>query len=1054
MSAIRHPVEITRLLKASGPLTKRITLGPDGSLKSDGSACVMSRGAACRVRFDSLDAFAEHIGSLAPNEAIALGMLRPDLPDNVEITTKGKLNGTARPDLIARTGDHITYQPDKPALALIDVDTKGMPVAVRERIKEAGGFWGALVAVLPELATASRVTRRSTSAGISRADSGEPLAGSDGQHVFVLVRDGADIERFLRTLHERCWLHGFGWRMVGAGGQLLDRSIVDRMVYAPERLVFEATPILESPLIQDQSSRLPIVTEGTALNTVTTCAPLTIVEQAKLRDLRVKERHRLAPDAGKARDAFILQQSKRLAERTGMSAESAAQVIARQCRGILLPGLVLPFDDAELAGTTVADVLADPARFEDATLADPLEGVEYGVGKAKIMRRTDGSPWIHSFAHGRTVYELKLDAGAIETALNKAPANEVAAAFVRLALAAELDADELEHLRDLASQRAGVGKRAIERKLKAARRERASQRAREERDRRAAERQDPRPQIEAPTPDAPWLPQMQVLNDVLGRSTAPEPPMRDIDGVIAQVRVRRVPNMHALTQRGSNEEDTDKTRLPPPEQPLLTRLDEPQLAELIERHIEYVDETGRPVHLASPFVKHFHTRTDDALPIVAAIATLPIVLADGAILAGRGLDCERGIVFRILPELLAVLPPREQCDADAVFEAFRFLLDDWLCDVAADFTGKCILIAGALTLIERSLLPDRPVFFVTAGRRGGGKTTTLIMLLMAVTGVRPAAAAWSTNEEERRKALLAYLMEALPSLIWDNIPRGMQISCPHVERSCTTAFYSDRRLGVSEMVAVAASVIHFFTGNNIAPRGDLASRSLRVRLEVDRADPENRPFKHTDPIGWTEANRGRILSALYTILLGNPNLRPGSNTAPQTRFKTWWRLIGSTIEFAAKDYTDRVAALVVDVDPACKPVEISFRNLFLSQEEDDEESASLADALAALAATDWPQPDGAPKKAGPFQAADLARRLNDQSEYRIDAEKERVATLREFLFPTAPPNQTVTAKAVGKRLKRHIGEPVKRGDRTLILKEWRGPNGGPKGALSYCVQAS
>ena len=51
-----------------------------------------------------------------------------------------------------------------------------------------------------------------------------------------------------------------------------------------------------------------------------------------------------------------------------------------------------------------------PASFEGETLADPLEGVEYGRCKAKIMRRADGTPWINSFAHGRTVYELKLDA--------------------------------------------------------------------------------------------------------------------------------------------------------------------------------------------------------------------------------------------------------------------------------------------------------------------------------------------------------------------------------------------------------------------------------------------------------------------------------------------------------------------------------------------------------------------------------------------------------------------------------------------------------------------
>ena len=124
---------------------------------------------------------------------------------------------------------------------------------------------------------------------------------------------------------------------------------------------------------------------------------------------------------------------KSLADRTGISTESAARVIERLCAGILLPDVVLPFDDAELAGATVADVLADPARFEGATLADPLEGVAYGACKAKIMVRAGGMPWIHSFAHGRSVYELKLDARAVENALKKAPAAEIADLFVRLA---------------------------------------------------------------------------------------------------------------------------------------------------------------------------------------------------------------------------------------------------------------------------------------------------------------------------------------------------------------------------------------------------------------------------------------------------------------------------------------------------------------------------------------------------------------------------------------------------------------------------------------------
>ena len=81
-------IEITALTKANGPLTKRIALTPDGSLHSDGSTCVMSCGTAHSVRFDGLDAFAKFIDGLASNQAIVLGTLRSDLPDQVEITTK------------------------------------------------------------------------------------------------------------------------------------------------------------------------------------------------------------------------------------------------------------------------------------------------------------------------------------------------------------------------------------------------------------------------------------------------------------------------------------------------------------------------------------------------------------------------------------------------------------------------------------------------------------------------------------------------------------------------------------------------------------------------------------------------------------------------------------------------------------------------------------------------------------------------------------------------------------------------------------------------------
>ena len=66
-----------------------------------------------------------------------------------------------------------------------------------------------------------------------------------------------------------------------------------------------------------------------------------------------------------------------------------------------------------------------------------------------------------------------------------------------------------------------------------------------------------------------------------------------------------------------------------------------------------------------------------------------------------------------------------------------------------------------------------------------------------------------------------------------------------------------------------ASTVQIFTGNSIAPRGDMASRSFVLPLNVDRPDPENRSFAHVDPLAWTIANRTKILSALYTVLIGS-----------------------------------------------------------------------------------------------------------------------------------------------------------------------------------------
>ena len=535
--------QLTLFTKDHGPLTKHIAQRPDGSIRSDGSACVMGSGKACRHSVASFAELAALINGLRANQAIALGTLRAGLPDEVAITTKDRLDGKPS-DVIARTAHDIIFEADQPALTLFDYDDKGMPPRIAQRVEAAGGFRSALIEVIAELKDAAAVLRRSTSTGLSNTDTGAEVAGSNGQHAYVLALNGADIPRFLETLHERCWLAGYGWMLVGAAGQCLDRSIIDRMVGAPERLVFEGPPVVEPPLRQDPKKRRPIVWTGGMLDTVSVCKPLSLVEKETLKKLKAEATQGLLVERNKAREAHI----QYLADRRKLDTNDARKIVELSVeRGILLPSLALEFDNPALNNFTVADILDDPAGFEGVTLADPIEGVGYGRGKAKVMRRADGAPWIHSYAHGRTIYELRYDANAVRARF--ADARDP----TQLLLAAYLDMVEEKQLVHEIAQHLKVGVRAIEAKLKAARSEAAKRVAKESRERRLAERTDPRPQLYAPPSDAPWLPAVTSIDEVLVPHSAS--PARNAQGIVARVRQRPVLGMHAFTSKTANEEE-------------------------------------------------------------------------------------------------------------------------------------------------------------------------------------------------------------------------------------------------------------------------------------------------------------------------------------------------------------------------------------------------------------------------------------------------------------------------------------------------------------------
>ncbi|MEH2480643.1 hypothetical protein V1282_004000 [Nitrobacteraceae bacterium AZCC 2146] len=886
--------QITLITKRGTPalMSKSISLDEAGKLHSDASECRMVYGTATRAFAATASALVLIIASCGSDQAIALGRLKDELPDRVEVTVPSRLDG--HPGAITRSRKFIDYRPGSPAWALIDFDTKGMPEEVAARIEAAGGMWAALLSVAPELAAAARVSRASTTAGLFRDDKGEPIPGSAGMHHYVLVRDGKDVERFLKDLHARCWLSGFGWHAIGAVGQLLDRSLIDRMVGYGERLCFEGAPRIVAPVAQNPEKRVPEAFEGEEIDSGRVVPPLTEYERH-----RVNEAKRAgAEPLGKSAAAVRSEHDKKLAEAissaSGMPLLTALRLVAARHRGVLYPDVALEFD--HLGTVTAGTVLADPEHFVGETLADPMEGVGYGRCKAMVMKGEDGALLIHSFAHGRGVYFLRYDLKSAKAAFAQAPADAMVEHSLAILAQAELEEDELADFVALVSKSANVGVRVLTRRIKKDRAQREPEKHRASMESRA----DSRIIRPRPAPDGELLPTVTFVDELLAADKSEEPPMRNASGAFVQVEVKQPWALHLLTADGANSIGDDVDLMKAPAEPVLAELTPIGVELLLERYVRWEVVTRDAYYygaLPAPFINALIEFPGSALPVARAINTAPLVTMSGRIIDGVGLDRPTGLVHRIDPVLRSCVSAGAPTNEE-VKSAFKFLLDEWLVDVALDPVGKCIAVLLALTLLQRALLPERPAFFVTAGQRGGGKTTLVHMILTAVLGRRAAAAGWSENVEERKKALFSYLRQNVAALVWDNIARGANISCPHIEAALTASEISDRVLGVSRVETVPSSTIQIFTGNSIAPRGDMASRSFILPLNVNRPDPENREFRHADPLAWTQANRAKILRALYTILIGGALSRPTDQVA-KTRFKTWWGLIGWPVEYAA-----------------------------------------------------------------------------------------------------------------------------------------------------------
>jgi hypothetical protein len=877
-------VQITVFKKDGGNLSKHLSLDADGRLVKDGSPCAMSEGKAQVQQLSTETLFAdlaEKIDTMTSNEALALGSIR-DVDGSTPVKVvcgRSKLNGAE--GVICRDKKHMHYRRNEPAMVLLDYDTSGMPDAVRRKVEQAGGFYDALAAhVWPDLGKAGCVMRASTSSGLTRADTGEALPESDGQHVYIAIHDGTDSPRLLRAIQARCWLYGLAWHKLSADGKLLDRSIIDTMVGSPERLVFEGAPTLSEPLQQGETARRSLVRDGPILDS-RRLGDLTPDEERRVADIKRASEEKLRGPAMQQRDHYVAEQVDKLVK-SGQKESAARKVVESRSNQRLLGSDTLYLADGR--PITVADVLNDPADFDGKALADPIEGPGYGRTTATIFANASGFPVINSFAHGGCVYHLRHDFETAKTAVGKLPADEAAAGVFSILDRADILESDTALIIARVAEITGRGKRAMGKDW------RAFQSKAQAKKRHHKERTKAEPAIQfnsgmlAPAVEAAirvmsdqhpaWLFQrgpficrvVHADHDIEIEDRRIKIPHRSIsiknlNSADCQLRLAQISYWFA-----SNEDGDTKAIDPPPQ----------VVQALLSAHGDWT------------------------MPILLGATSVPLLTANGQVDAVIGYHPESQLYYDGSAPDLDINGFLDRNDAiaacDVLFAPFSQV------DLAEGDIGRAVLLSYILTGVIRSQLPTAPIHLFSAPVPGAGKGLVIECCNLIVYGVNAATMPALTGhtrsvEEEERKRITAVLLRGISSLHIDNIDTN-GLGSVALNSLATSDVWSDRILGKSETAELPARVLLSASGNNVEVRGDSVRRVVRCHIDPRVEKPEQRAFEIVDLAAYCLDHRQELLQAAFTILAAYRQAgRPGGRDRLLGRFETWSEDVAGAIRW-------------------------------------------------------------------------------------------------------------------------------------------------------------
>jgi hypothetical protein len=371
------------------------------------------------------------------------------------------------------------------------------------------------------------------------------------------------------------------------------------------------------------------------------------------------------------------------------------------------------------------------------------------------------------------------------------------------------------------------------------------------------------------------------------------------------------------------------------------------------------------------------------LPALRGMIGAPVLRPDGTLLQRPGYDEDTGLFLAATVNLPAV-PDRPT--PEQVATARRFLLDRFLRDFPwrspADRANYVALLATPILRPFTRCLS--PFGIVDATMPASGKTILTACLGM-LCGQRVLT--WTDSDDELRKAITSVLADQAGVIVFDNLPEGTVIDSAVLARLVTERTWTDRRLGTNAAVSAPNDRVWLATGNNLRVGGDMASRTVWIRLDPDTPYPEARTgfsIPHLDTWILHPDNQATVLWHLLVLVLDwTAHDAPISPNVPAMRqFTRWAQYLGGLLDHHRIHgfLTNTTAAHDLDDDAA------EWRAFLLR----------------------WHQLHGEHRL-----TANQLRRTLDTSYYGTDS--------WDGTFPTTPGGHPLSVKSLGRRLTGQVG---------------------------------